>query len=240
MLTACGGDANLRSKPQPERASEINIELGIDYLRKGNLSGAKEKIDRALDQDPRNARAHSIAGMLYDRLGDDRKAESHYERAASLDPEDPDLRNNFAVNLCQKGKYARGEKFALEAAENRLYKTPEIALLNAGNCARNADDLKGAEENYRRALQVRPRFAEALLQMADMEFEQTQYISARAFLQRYMEVGHTSPATLWLGHRIERSLGNQAEAQHYARRLKSEYPTAAQTKELLESERNSG
>ena len=38
------------SKPQPERAAEINLELGIDYLRKGNLQQAKEKIDRALEQ----------------------------------------------------------------------------------------------------------------------------------------------------------------------------------------------
>ena len=142
--------------------------------------------------------------------------------------------------LCQKGKFERGEKLALEAAENRLYKTPEAALLNAGNCARSAGDVKRAEEHYRRSLQVRPRFAEALFQMADMQFQQTEYVSARAFLQRYMEVGRTSAATLWLGFRIERSLGNGAEAQHYAQRLKSEYPNAAQTKELLESERKPG
>jgi len=62
----------------------------------------------------------------------------------------------------------------------------------------------------------------------------------RAFLERYMEVGRTNPETLWLGVRIERGLGNNAQAQHYAQRLKSEYPSAAQTKELLESERNPG
>jgi type IV pilus assembly protein PilF len=239
LLAACVSNEPVRSK-QPERAAEINLELGIDYLRKGSLAEAKEKIERSLDQDPRNARTHSIAGMLYDRLGDEKKADSHYERAVSLDPENAEIRNNYSVFLCQKNKFSRGEKQALEAAENPLYKTPEVALLNAGNCARNAGDLQRAEEHYRRAVQLKPRFAEALLQMADLEFQQTQYISARAFLQRYMEVGRTSPATLWLGHRIERSLGNNAEAQHYARRLKSEYPNAAQTKELLESERNPG
>jgi type IV pilus assembly protein PilF len=240
ILAACASNEPQRPKAQPERAAEINLELGIDYLRKGSLAEAKEKIERSLDQDPRNARTHSVAGMLYDRLGDEKKADSHYERAVSLDPQNAEIRNNYAVFLCQKNKFSRGEKQALEAAENPLYKTPEVALLNAGNCARNAGDFERAEERYRRALQLKPRFAEALLQMADMEFQQTQYISARAFLQRYMEVGRTSPATLWLGHRIERSLGNTVEAQHYARRLKSEYPNAAQTRELLESERNPG
>src|SRR5688572_15606539 len=66
--------------------------------------------------------------MLYDRLGDQRKAQSHFERSSALSPDETDIRNNYAVYLCQKGKYARGEKFALEAADNRLYKTPEIAF----------------------------------------------------------------------------------------------------------------
>jgi type IV pilus assembly protein PilF len=240
LLAACATTDQPLSTPHPERAAEINLDIGIDYLRKGNLAQAKEKIERSLEQDGRNARAHSVAAMLYDRLGDERKAEHHFERAVTLDADNPETRNNYAVYLCQKGQFARGEKAALEAAENRLYKTPEVALLNAGNCARAAGDLKKADAHYRRALQVRPKFAEALFQMADMQFQQTQFVSARAFLQRYMEVGRTSPATLWLGFRIEQSLGNGLEAQHYAQRLKSEYPNASQTKELLESERKPG
>jgi type IV pilus assembly protein PilF len=240
LLAACTTTDQSLSKPQPERAAEINLDLGIDYLRKGNLAQAKEKIDRSLEQDGRNARTHSVAAMLYDQLGDERKAEQHFERAIALDSENPEIRNNFAAYLCQNGKHARGEKAALDAANNRLYKTPEVALLNAGNCARAAGDLKKAEEHYRRALQVRPKFAEALYQMADMQFQQTEYISARAFFQRYMEVGRTNAATLWLGFRIEQSLGNAPEAQHYARRLKSEYPNATQTKALLETERKPG
>jgi type IV pilus assembly protein PilF len=229
-----------RSKPQPERAAEVNLELGIDALRKGNLQQAKDKIDRALDQNPRYGRAHAVAGMLYERLGDSNKADSHFQRAVSLDPDNPEIKNNYAAYLCQKDRFERGERLALEAAANPLYKTPEIALLNAGNCARNAGDLKRAEESYRRALGIRPRFGEALLQMADLEYRQTEYMSARAFLERHLAVARATPATLWLGVRIERGLGNKAQAQQYEQRLKSEYPTASQTKEMLESERNPG
>jgi type IV pilus assembly protein PilF len=241
LLAGCSTSSSKPiNKPQPERAAEINLELGIDYLRKGNLQQAKEKIDRAVEQDPRNAKAQSVAGMLYERLGDSSKADSHFARAVSLDPDNPDLKNNYAAYLCQKNRYERGEKFALEAATNALYKTPEVGYLNAGNCARGAGDLKRAEENYRKALAVKPRFAEALLQMADVEYRQNEYMSARAFLERYLAVGRSNPTTLWLGVRIERGLGNHSAAQAYAQRLKSEYPTAPQTKELIESERNPG
>src|SRR5690606_22727889 len=66
VLAACTSTDSRRSTPQPERAAEINLELGIDYLRKGNLQQAKEKIDRSLQQNPRHARTHGIAAMLYD------------------------------------------------------------------------------------------------------------------------------------------------------------------------------
>ena len=86
------------TKPQPERAAEINLELGIDYLRKGNLQQAKDKIDRALEQNPRNAQAQSVAGMLYDRLGDREQGRCRTsQRAVSLEPENPDFKNNYAV-----------------------------------------------------------------------------------------------------------------------------------------------
>jgi type IV pilus assembly protein PilF len=238
-LAGCTSNTDV-NKPQPEKAAEINLELGVEHLRKGNLQQAKDKIDRALEQNPRYGRAQLVAGMLYNRLGDQRKAESHYERAISLEPQNPEFKNNYAVYLCQQKKYERGQKIALQAAADPLYKTPEAAYLNAGNRALGAGDMKGAEDNFRKSLAVRPRFGEALFQMADLEYRQTEYMSARAFLERYLEVGRTSPDTLWLGVRIERGLGNKAQAQHYAERMKTEYPSAAQTKELLESERNPG
>lgn len=228
------------SPAEPERASDINVNLAVDYLRRGNLAQAKEKLDRALNQDSRNADAHSIAGVLYNRLGDKDKADSHYRRSISLDPENAEFKNNYAAFLCQNGRYKRGERLAMEATENRLYRTPEAAYLNAGTCARGRGDLEAAEKHFRQAIERSPRFEAALFQLADLEHEQKNYLSARAFLQRYMEVGRTTPASLWLGVRIERGLGNAAVARHYAQRLRSEYPNADQTKELVDSERNPG
>lgn len=237
--TACTTSTQQLSKPQPERASDINLELGIDYFRKGNLSMAKDKIDRAIEQNPRNAKAQSAAGLLYDRLNDPNKSDAHFEKAVALDPANPEILNNYAVILCKRGKQQKGEKYFLQAANNPLYKTPEAAYLNAGNCARGAGDLDNAEVNYRKALSVKPRFTQALYEMADLELRQKNFLSARGFLERYMEAGKTNAATLWLGFRVEQGLGNTAVARSYAQRLKKEYPSATETKELLESERNS-
>lgn len=236
----CAGTDAQRFEQHPERASEINLELGMDYLRRGDLKTAKEKIDRAVEQNPRNAMAQATAGLLYHRLGESGKASGHFERAMALDPKNPDILNNYAVVLCQQQRYERGEKLALQTATNPLYKTPERGYLNAGNCARDAGNFKAAEEHYRRALQTRPKFGVALFEMANLEFKQSNYMSARAFLERYLQVSRANASTLWLGVQIERNLGNANAAGEYAQRLKNEYPTAAETKALLETERNSG
>ncbi len=237
---ACSTTTSGLSKPQPERASDINLELGIDYYRKGNLAAAKDKIDRAIEQNPRNARAQAAAGLLYDRLNEPRKSESHFERAVALDPKNPEILNNYAVILCTRGKHAKGAKYFVEAASNPLYKTPEVAYLNAGNCARNAGDLKTAEEHYRQALTIRPRFAEALYQMADLEFHNKSYLSARGFIERFLEVSKSSPSSLWLAVRIEQGLGNKTAASNYGQRLKLEHPQSPEAKQFIESERQTG
>ncbi|HEY8539726.1 MAG TPA: type IV pilus biogenesis/stability protein PilW [Steroidobacteraceae bacterium] len=228
------------NKPQLERAAEINLEIGIEHLRKGNLAQAKEKIERSLEQNPRSAKANMTAGLLYDRLGDYRKADSHFDRAIALDGKNPDIANNYAVFLCKNGRHERGEKYALQAATDPLYATPEIAWMNAGNCARAKNDLTRAEQHYRKALAARPRLPIALFSLAEVQLEQKNYLSARGFLEQYLTVARTSPATLWLGVRIERALGNEGTAKQYAQRLKNEFPKAPETKLLLESERNSG
>jgi type IV pilus assembly protein PilF len=79
-----------------------------------------------------------------------------------------------------------------------------------------------------------------LFALAEIENEQKNFLSARAFLERYLAVARTSPSSLWLGVRIERGLGNAGTANQYAQRLKNEYPSAPETRQLLESERNPG
>lgn len=238
VVAGCSSSQQL-SKPQPNKASDINLELGIDYFRKGNLALAKEKIDRAVEQNPRNAKAQAAAGLLYDRLNDERKSFSHFDKAMSLEPNNPEILNNYAVVLCKHDEQSKGEKYFVQAASNPLYKTPEVAYLNAGNCARSAGNLDHAEANYRKALSLRPRFSEALYQMADLEFQQQNYLSARGFIERYMDGGKLNASVLWLAMRIEQGLGNSSGASTYAQRLKIEYPNAPETRQML-SGRQSG
>ena len=131
--------------------------------------------------------------MLYDRLGDENKADSHFERAVALEPKNPEFKNNYAVYLCQKKKFERGQKMALEAAADPLYKTPEVALHERRQLRAQRRRPEGRRGVLPPALAAKPRFGEALFQMADLEYRQTEYMSARAFLAALPRSGPHQP-----------------------------------------------
>jgi type IV pilus assembly protein PilF len=238
-LACSAGGCVSSSKPDAEskvKAAEINAQLGMTYLRQGKLEAARDKIEKALEQDPRTAETQMAAGFLYDRLGEDHKAQSHYDQAVRLSDGNPEVLNNAGAFYCRKGDKKRGEKLFLEAAANALYRTPAAAYTNAGRCARADGRPADAETYFRKALAFQPDQPDALLQMADLNHDGGKDFQARAFLQRYMAVGPASAQALWLGYRIERKLGDASQSQEYARRLRTEFATSAETRELLEAE----
>jgi type IV pilus assembly protein PilF len=68
--------------------------------------------------------------------------------------------------------------------------------------------------------------------MADLEYQQKNYLSARGFIERYMDNGKLNASVLWLAMHIEQGLGNSSGASNYAQRLKIEYPNAPETRQL--------
>lgn len=235
-LDGCVTTTTSAFKKDDTAAASYNVQLCIDAMRQNNLADAKDKIDKALEEDPKSASAHFVAGLLYDRINENRKADEFYAKAIRLDPANSDFINGYAVFLCRKGKREQGEKMALKAAANPLYKTPQDALLNAGNCALDDGRSQQAEEHFRHALKLQPNFPPALLQMAELEFKGKNYLSARGFIERYMQYAPATAASLWLGVRVERALGNMNAADNYARRLKQDFSTSDETKALLELE----
>jgi type IV pilus assembly protein PilF len=230
--------AESRSRKSTEQAAAVNTELALAYMRENNLKAAREKIDKALQQNSRTANTQLAAGFIYDKLGDRKKARSHFEQAIKLAGKDnPDVVANAAVSLCMNGEAKRGEAYLLQAAASPLNQRADVSYTNAGRCAREDKRPQDAEQSFRKALELNPRQPDALLQMAGLAQESGNGLQARAFLERYAGVGRTTAATLWLGRTIELGLGDAEQAARYARRLKDEFPTSAETGLLYDAER---
>ena len=165
------------------------------------------------------------AGFVYDRLGEDRKAESHFEQAVKLGGKDnPDVLNNAGAFLCRKGDKKRARSISCRRRRARCTATPEVAYPNAGRCARADGRPKDAERIFPPGArhQAEPRRRRCYSSPTCCTTTGND-LQARAFLQRYHEVAPASASSLWLGYRIERKLGDTAAAGEYARRLRGEF-----------------
>jgi type IV pilus assembly protein PilF len=142
--------------------------------------------------------------------------------------------NSYAGFLCRTHKTSEGEKLFLKVAQDPLYQTPEVALVNAGVCVRSAGDNITAERYFRRALGIRPKMPEALLQLGELLFDRDDPQAAVDMVQLSLGANPPSPEILWLGLRAERKRGDATAAAAYAQRLQKEFPGSEQAR-LLQS-----
>ncbi|WP_426688664.1 type IV pilus biogenesis/stability protein PilW [Rhodanobacter ginsengiterrae] len=215
---------------QATDAARIHTELAQRYLATGDLETALDKVNKALQFDPRYAPAHTVAAVIYERINKLPEAEEHYRKAESLEPTKGAPNNNLGVFLCHTGKIAEADQYFRKAVADPFYQTPDVAFTNAGVCQLRANDVAGAEASFRDAIARNPTNAEALFQLANALYLNKDAFRARAFLQRFDALGQPTAASLKLGHDIESRLGNTEGALTYSKRLLSQFPDSEQAK----------
>jgi len=233
-----GGDISHVSRDERQKLAEINTQLAIEYMRDGDNALALKKLEKAIEADPDSVSARNGLALLYTQIGEAAQAEKNYKAALSLDARNITALNNYGRFLCQQKRYAEGQARFQEAVNNSLNPAPETALTNAGICALDAGEPAKAEEFFRAALQRAPRLVPALFSMARITRENGDLLQARAYFQRYLEVGPASPAALWLGIQIENGLGNRDGVSSYGLQLKNNFPDAPETGQFLRGEFN--
>ncbi|MEM7465290.1 MAG: type IV pilus biogenesis/stability protein PilW [Pseudomonadota bacterium] len=210
--------------PNKRKIAELNTQIAIQHLRDRDYEIALKKLDKATSTDSSYPDAYNALGIVYSQIGEIEKADENFQRALRLDPENSLTLNNYGQFLCKNADPQKGQEMFARATANPLYKTPEVALTNAGTCSLDQGKQDEAENYFREALEKNPRVAVALLQMASITYDTGRYLPARAYIQRYSEISRHVPRSLWLGILIERELGGRDAEASYALRLEKNFP----------------
>ncbi len=236
VVGGCGGAQAKRQAtglldPQ-ESPADLYVNMAAAYYQRGQLDAALERGLRAVHEDKRNANAHYVLSIVYQRLGKRTEADRHFAEALRLEPDNPEYRNAQGTILCSGGRYAEANAAFTAALDNPLYATPEVALMNASDCSRRAGRTADAERYLRQALSRNGQYAPALLAMARLNYERGEHALARDYMARYGRVGRATPAALLLAHNIEAKVGDSASAEALAETLRRQYPDAPEVMEL--------
>jgi len=235
LLAGCvssDGSKPRKQEDPTEAAAKTNIQLGVAYLKQGNYPLAKEKLERSLKQNPKDPDVHTSLATLYDRVNEPKLADKHFREALRLAPTNPDISNNYAVYLCKNGRVEEGvERFSI-VATNKYYRTPEVALSNAGVCLRGAKRFDEAQQMFTRAIKVRPNYSEPTVQLATMHLERGQLVEARKVVDTYLGAFRPDPDVLLAAVTVARAAKDKMGEEKFSRTLRLEFPDSAQARAL--------
>jgi type IV pilus assembly protein PilF len=217
---------------RPAGAADVYVELAAGYLQDGQLGVALSKAQTALEKDASNPQGHTVLGMIYQRMGEQAKAEAEFQEAVRLAPKDYYVRNAFGVFLCGQRRYTEASAQFDEAIRNPLNQSPWVAMTNAAMCAEQQSDRTTAQAQLREALKRNPTFAPALLQMARASLDGGNYAEARSYLQRYQSVASLNAESLAIAAEVEQRLGDRNKAAAYERLLRERFPDALEAQRV--------
>jgi type IV pilus assembly protein PilF len=231
LATACTTTNSSRPVDEKEAAA-ANVRLGTAYLRQGNLSLAKDKLEKAERQDPRNYEVQYAMALLSEQLQQDAEAEKHYQSALKLAPKNAGVNNAYAGLLCRNSKVDQALKLFDAAASDPLYSTPWIASTNAAICLRSDKRNADAIPYLERAIQLRPDYYPAVIELADLQIGIGKPELARAVVDRFLSIGRKSADVLLVAVRAAMAQGDRGATDVYARLLRRDFPDSAQTRAL--------
>lgn len=237
LLAACETTTTLNGRPlapaatapRPteadlQRRAEIRLQLAATYYQQRQYAVAIEEANQALALNPNLSAAHGLLGLIHMNLDDRAQAEASFARALRMDPDNPELHNNYGWFLCRTGRERAAIEHFQRAAANRLYATPALPLQNAGVCMIQVRDFKAAESFLRQSLERDATSAVVKFQLARL-YLMTRQLERANFYFSLLEGGLEPTAeTLWLGLRIARAQGDVHAERGYAEQLRRRFP----------------
>lgn len=222
-----------------EKASKINVQLGIGYYHRGNLELANEKLIKAMTQDPKSSQAHHAYAVLQNRFMDVEKTELHFKKAIELDSKNSEALNNYGAFLCTSNRLQKAEEMFMQAVDNPLYRSPEVAYTSAAVCL-----LKGgvthqtkAKQYLKRALAIGNNYRPALIHLAEINLAEKNHDLTSLYLDRFHLTGDASAKSLWIKIQNDLALGNNDKVDELAEKLANDYADSEEYKQWLALEK---
>lgn len=227
------------------QTAEIKTQIAVEYIKIGNIDSAKNALDEALTRNPNHAMANMMLGVTYQLVGTKEsfeKADKYFKSAVQSDPNNAQIRNNYGQYLFVAEKYEEAIVQFKHASNTIGYSGRDVALNNLGQCYLKLNQLKEAESNFIRALNINKRNLEALTGLAETHYQNKNGDLANEVFNDYvLIVGHDNldAKALWLGIRIDRLNNNSVSMKQYIEALSENFPRSAEYKKYLEQKNKS-
>jgi len=187
-------------------AAKINDRLGIAYLDRHDIQRAKQKFLLALELAPNIPEPWYSMGYFLESTGNKEQARKYYLKAIKISPQRGDALNNYGTFLCRAGDYEGAIAYFMKATKDPQYLERASAFENAGLCSLKLPQAKGAMAYFKRALEEDPSRPASLMELAQLNYKEGNYKSARHTLDQYLQLLPPSMQSYQLEKKIDSKL----------------------------------
>jgi type IV pilus assembly protein PilF len=226
------GAATTQNEGDPKRRAAVRLQLASTYYEQRQYQIALDEIQRVLQVDPENAAALGLRGLVYFELKDNAQAEANFGRALRAEPDNPELNNNYGWFLCRTGRERESVAHFQRAAADKLYRTPALAMRNAGQCQMNVRDYPGAELSLKRAFEMDAADPLTKFHLTRLYIALRHVERARFYHGLLEKAIGESAETTWLALRIARIDGDVRSERQFSEDLRRRYPQSSEAAAL--------
>lgn len=222
----------LEREPQ---AVHARCQLAYSELMAGQEVPALRDAEEEIKRDAQCRQAHLIAGVLYARKSEPKRALEHLEFAARAYPDRLRVQQVYARVLALTGSYDRAEEVLRGILKRDQSHAEPFLWLGYVYTHRPStpENERQAEQNLKQALALQPSYPEANYELARLYLRQGQPQKALPYAERAVKSNRHYPAALDALTKAYRALGRQADAARAQRDFLRESRLVAQQKALL-------
>nr|WP_314617475.1 type IV pilus biogenesis/stability protein PilW [uncultured Pseudomonas sp.] len=240
LLAGCvsgGASDPLASRQGRAEAGRAYVQLGLGYLQQGLTEQAKAPLGKALSLDARDADAHAALALVFQAEGEAALAEAQFKQALAARPGDTRIRNNYGSFLYAQQRFAEAEQMFRLASADSLYPERSRVYENLGLTALKLENRDQAHAYLTKALQLNQRQPRALLEMAELSYENRHYVPSRDYYDRFSQLSDHSARSLLLGSRLARVFDEQGTLAELGQQLQRLYPGTPEYQQYLSEQR---
>ena len=244
ILSACvtqsfenGDTPVVQNQANRNDMAATRVSLGLGYLKMGNMSQAKQNLEKAKNFAPDMVQVYTAFAHYYETVAEPELTVKSYEKALSLKSDDADTLNNYGVYLCRQEQVEAAEKQFLKAIAVPSYILVAKSYGNLSSCFLQKDNFVKAEFYLSKAIDHSPSNAANLFQMVRLQYAMGEYRQAKLFQQRFEKVTRRfTSQSLALAFKVYTKLGQRRTAKNYAAMLVKMYPQSWEGQQYLLNE----
>ncbi|WP_298187609.1 type IV pilus biogenesis/stability protein PilW [uncultured Pseudomonas sp.] len=236
LLAGCvttGSVDPMKTDKGRDEARDAYVQLGIGYLQQGQTGRAKVPLKKALELDSSNADAHAALALAFQIEMEPKLADEHFRKAISQRRDDARLLNNYGSFLFEQQRYQEALERYLEAAQDNLYPERSRVFENLGLTAQQLNQPEQAKAYFERSLRLNSRQPRALMEMAQLSYEDKQFVPARSYYEGYLTLAPQTARSLLLGARLAKIFDERNKAASLGLQLKRLYPGTPEYQQYL-------